>query len=470
MRGGRFEGDLHPAMRDLNASVDFDRRLYAEDIRGSLAWAEALKRRGILTPDEERRIADGLRSIEEDIRGGRFQFSRDREDIHMNVEAALVERVGPVGEKLHTGRSRNDQVATDLRLYLKAQAESAAGGLALLIGELARAADREFGVAIPAYTHLQRAQPVLLSHHLLAYAEMLQRDRRRFLAARDAADVSPLGSGACAGNQFGVDRDFLRERLGFAELTHNSMDAVGDRDFAADYLHAASLLLIHLSRLGEDLILWSSAEFGLARLDDSVSTGSSLLPQKRNPDSLELIRGKSGRVIGHLVGLLVVLKGLPLTYNKDLQEDKEGVFDAVDTINGVLPLARAAIHTLRIDRERARALLAGGYLNALGVADYLTRKGVPFREAHRISGVAVRRAESLGLDLDRLPLEEYRALWPSFGPDIFEALRIERALEDKDVVGGTAPARVRSEIDRVMREFPTLPDAPAGAPPGRGNR
>ncbi len=469
MRGGRFEGDLHRSMRDLNASVDFDRRLFAEDIRGSLAWAEALRRRGILTPDEERRIADGLRGIEADIRSGLFPFSRDREDIHMNVEAALAERIGPAGEKLHTGRSRNDQVATDLRLFVKSQADAAAGAVAGLIGELVQAADREFGVAIPAYTHLQRALPVLLSHHLLAYAEMLQRDRRRFHIARDAADVSPLGSGACAGNQFGIDREFLRERLGFRDLTRNSMDAVSDRDFAADYLHAACLLLAHLSRLGEDLVLWSSAEFALVRLDDSVTTGSSMLPQKRNPDAMELVRGKAGRVIGHMVGLLVVLKGLPLTYNKDLQEDKEGLFDAVDTVNGVLPVLRVAIRTMRIDRERAKALLAGGYLDALGVADYLARAGVPFREAHRLAGAAVRRAEALKVGLAELPLEEYRALSGAFGPDLFEALRLERALEDKDVVGGTAPARVRSEIDRLKREFPTLPEEPAGAPPGRGN-
>src|SRR5262245_18619709 len=384
-------------MRDLNASVDFDRRLFAEDIRGSLAWAEALRAAGTITEGEAARIAEGLRAIEQEILEGRFEFSRDREDIHMNVEAALVSRIGAAGEKLHTGRSRNDQVATDLRLYVKAASKAAAVEAAALIAELVRKAEEELEVVIPAYTHLQRAQPVLLSHQLLAYAEMLVRDRRRFLAARDAADVCPLGSGACAGNQFGIDRELLREKLGFRELTRNSLDAVSDRDFVADYLYAAALLMVHLSRLAEDLILWSAAEFGLVRLDDAVSTGSSMLPQKRNPDSLELARGKVGRVVGHLLGLLTVLKGLPLTYNKDLQEDKEGLFDVVDTLKAVLPVMRVAVATLRIDRARAAALLRGGYLEAIGVADYLTRAGVPFREAHRIAGALVRRAESLGV-------------------------------------------------------------------------
>ena len=452
MRGGRFGKDLHRAMRDANASVDFDRRLYAEDIRGSLAWAEALRRRGIITAEEEARIGEGLRAIEAEVREGKFRFTRDREDVHMNIEAALTERIGAAGEKLHTGRSRNDQVATDFRLWLQGPGRGRRRRRSTLAGELVAAAGREIGVVIPAYTHLQRAQPVLLAHHLLAYVEMLLRDRRRFLQARDASDVCPLGSGACAGNQLGIDRELLRERLGFRELTRNSLDAVSDRDFACDYLYAASLLFVHLSRLSEDLILWSSAEFGLARLDDSVSTGSSLLPQKRNPDALELARGKTGRVLGHLLALLTVLKGLPLTYNKDLQEDKEAVFDAADTVDLMLEVMAVVVATLQVDRERAKALLEGGYLEALGVADYLVRAGVPFREAHRIAGAAVRRAEALGAGLRDLPLAEYRALSPAFEADIHGAIGLDRALEDKDVVGGTAPGRVRAEIERLERE------------------
>jgi argininosuccinate lyase len=451
MRSSRFEKDLGEAMSKLNASIGFDRRLYLEDIEGSLAWAEALRRRGILAEAEEAKIREGLEAIRREIEEGRFPFSEKLEDIHMNVEARLTALVGAPGEKLHTARSRNDQVALDLRLHLKRAAERICGEISRLILALADVAEREIEVVIPAYTHLQRAQPVLLSHHFLAYAEMLLRDGERFLWAAGQADACPLGSGACAGNQLGVDREFLRERLGFTRITHNSMDAVSDRDFACDFLHACTLLMVHISRLSEDLILWSSAEFGLVTLDDSVSSGSSLLPQKKNPDACELGRGKCGRVLGSYVTLVTVLKGLPLTYNKDLQEDKEAVFDAADTVDLLLPVFRIAIETLRVRRERAPALLEGGFLEALGVADYLTRKGVPFREAHRVAGAAVRRAEELGVSLGKLPLSEYRALHPGFGSDLSGAISLERALEDKDAVGGTAPGRVREEIARVRK-------------------
>ena len=449
MRGLRFEKGLGDAMRRLNASIDFDRRLYLEDIEGSMAWAEALARKGVIGAEDTAKIREGLGRIRTEIEEGRFTFREELEDIHMNIEARLTDLVGPSGQRLHTGRSRNDQVATDLRLYLKREALEAADGISALIAAIAELADREADVIIPAYTHLQRAQPVLFAHQLLAYAEMLLRDRDRFRWAADQADSCPLGSGACAGNQFGVDREFLRSRLGFARLTHNSMDAVSDRDFACDFLHAATILLVHLSRMSEDLILWSSAEFGLVTLDDSVTTGSSLLPQKKNPDACELARGKCGRVLGSLVGLVTVLKGLPLTYNKDLQEDKEGVFDAVDTVRLILPVFRIVMETLRVNRERAAGLLRGGFLEALGVADYLTRKGVPFRESHRVAGAAVRHAEALGVTLAQLPLAEYRALHPAFEQDLHGSLSTEGSLRDKDVIGGTAPERVREEIVRV---------------------
>lgn len=451
IRGGRFERGLTEAMARLNASIGFDRRLHEEDVRGSLAWAEALERAGILDADSAAAIRSGLERILDEIREGRFEFREELEDIHMNVEARLTELVGTAGGRLHTGRSRNDQVATDFRLYVRRVAREAAAGAGGLIAALVDLAERELGVVIPAYTHLQRAQPVLLSHHLLAYAEMFLRDRDRFLWAADRADDCPLGSGACAGNQFGIDRELLRERLGFARLTHNSMDAVSDRDFACDYLHAATMLLVHVSRLGEDLTLWSSAEFGLVTMDDSVSTGSSLLPQKRNPDACELGRGKCGRVLGSYVGLVAVLKGLPLTYNKDLQEDKEGVFDAADTVGLILPVFRAVVETLRVRRDRAARLLEEGFLEALGVADYLTLKGVPFRDAHRLAGAAVRRAEALGSRLVDLPLAEYRALHSGFEADLFESLDVRRAVERMRVVGGTAPARVREEIERLRK-------------------
>jgi len=292
---------------------------------------------------------------------------------------------------------------------------------------------------------------------LLAYAEMFWRDRERFLWAADQADASPLGSGACAGNQFGIDREGLRQRLGFARLTHNSLDAVSDRDFACDFLHACSLFLVHLSRFSEDLILWSSSEFGVVRMDDAVASGSSMLPQKKNPDACELARGKCGRVVGHLVGLLTTLKGLPLSYNKDLQEDKEGVFDSIDTVTRLLPVFELLVRTLEIDKERAAALLEDGFLEAISVADYLTRKGIPFRQAHDVAGSAVRRAEASGVALRELPLEEYKSIHEGFEADLFDAISIEGALADKDVVGGTAPRRVREEIKRWKKVLKSKP-------------
>jgi argininosuccinate lyase len=451
MRSGRFEKDLGDAMRKLNASIRFDRRLYAEDIDGSLAWAEALRARGLISEDEEKRIRDGLEAIRAEIESGRFEFSEALEDIHMNIESRLTAIAGSAGEKLHTGRSRNDQVATDLRLHLKRAARRIAGDLGELIGALADLAEREIGVVIPAYTHLQRAQPVLFSHHVLAFAEMLIRDRNRFLWAAAQADASPLGSGACAGNQFGIDRELLGRKLGFSGVTRNSMDAVSDRDFACDFLHASTMLLVHISRISEDIILWSSSEFGFVVLDDSVSTGSSMLPQKKNPDACELGRGKCGRVLGDLVRLVTTLKGLPLTYNKDLQEDKEAVFDAIDTVDGLLPVFLALVRTIRVNPGRAAAALRGGFLDAINLADHLTRQGVPFREAHRAAGSAVRRAEALGVDLASLPPEEYRRIHPRLAGDLASALSLDAALADKDSIGGTAPRRVREEIARVRK-------------------
>ncbi|HLU50240.1 MAG TPA: argininosuccinate lyase, partial [Planctomycetota bacterium] len=342
-----------------------------------------------------------------------------------------------------------DQVATDLRMWVRERAQEIDTLIATLIGALADFAERSISIAIPAYTHLQRAQPVLLSHHVLAWAEMLVRDRERFRFAREQADACPLGSGACAGNQFGIDRDLLARRLGFSRITRNSLDAVSDRDFACDFLHAATLLLVHISRMSEDLILWSSSEFGFVILDDSVASGSSMLPQKKNPDACELGRGKCGRVLGHLVGLVTTLKGLPLSYNKDLQEDKEALFDAVDTVSLLLPVFTGLFRTLRVREDRAKASLDGGFLEALGIADYLTRRGVPFRQAHAVAGKAVREAESRECGLLDLSLETYRDLHPAFDEDLWEEASLSRAIEDKTVVGGTAPVRVREEIERL---------------------
>ena len=448
MRSGRFEKSMAEAMERLNASIGFDRRFFREDVEGSRAWARGLRASGFLDDDECQRILEGLDRVESEIAAGELELSEELEDIHLNVEHRLTEIVGDAGAKLHTGRSRNDQVATDFRLWIGSTARSCAEGVERLQSALVGQAERSIDVVVPAYTHLQRAQPVLLAHHLLAYVEMFARDVERFRWAARQANVSPLGSGACAGNQFGIDREALATELGFDGVTHNSLDAVSDRDFACDFLYAATMFLVHLSRFSEDVILWSSSEFGWVRLDDSVTSGSSMLPQKKNADACELGRGKVGRVLGHLVGLATTIKGLPLSYNKDLQEDKEGVFDAADTISLLLPVFRVLVETLEVDRARAAAALEGGFLEAISVADYLTRRGVAFREAHHLAGLCVRRAEALSESLADLSLDEYRAVSERFGPDVHAEISIEGALADKDVVGGTAPGRVRAEIDR----------------------
>ena len=448
MRSGRFEKGMADNMRSLNASISFDKRFYREDIEASKAWARGLSRLGFLSEDELGQICSGLDLVAGEIESGSFAFSEELEDIHMNVEARLSELIGETGAKLHTGRSRNDQVATDFRLYVKRAAEEAADAIGTLMKAVVGSAEACQDVVIPAYTHLQRAQPVLFSHHLLAYVEMLERDRRRFLWAAEQADSCPLGSGACVGNQFGIDREKLQEDLGFSALTSNSLDGVSDRDFACDFLYAASMLMVHLSRFSEDIILWMTSEFGFVRLDDSVTSGSSMLPQKKNPDACELARGKTGRVVGHLIGLLTCLKGLPLSYNKDLQEDKEGVFDTHDTLLGILGVFTTMVETMQVDRERTAGSLEGGYLEALGVADYLTRKGMPFREAHDLAGSCVRRAEELGVSLPSLELEVYRSIHEAFEEDLFEAISVEGSLADKDVIGGTAPRQVAGQLER----------------------
>jgi argininosuccinate lyase len=446
MRTGRFSRPMDPHFRTLNASIGFDKRLLQQDIDGSRAWVAGLCRAGLITEAESEKIRSGLEQVRSGIVDGRLKLTEELEDIHMNVESLLAETIGETAWKLHTGRSRNEQVATDLRLWIRAQADEIASDLLSLIGALSDTAGRHLDVVMPAYTHLQRAQPVLFSHHLLAYAEMFLRDHRRFREAGEAADSSPLGAGACVGNQFGIDREFLAETLGFARMTRNSMDAVSDRDFACDFLYASVMFLMHVSRLSEDLIFWSSSECGFVNLDESVTSGSSMLPQKKNPDACELGRAKCGRVLGHLVALVSTLKGLPLAYNKDLQEDKEGVFDALDTVAALIPVFSVMIRTLVVDPDRTRAALEGGYLEALSVADYLTRKGVPFRKAHSVAGEAVRLAEGRGVGLKELGLADYRGLDANFGDDLFASITLDAALGSKDVVGGTARDRVRDEV------------------------
>jgi argininosuccinate lyase len=453
MWGGRFKGRLDPRIDGLNRSLDYDRRLYAEDVEASIAWARALRRAGILDAKEVETVVAGLKRVRREFEQGRFEAAASDEDIHTAVERRLIELVGNAGEKLHTGRSRNDQVATDLHLWLKRAADETTAAIAAVATALVGAAERAGDLALPAYTHLQRAQPVLAAHHLLAYAEMLQRDRERFRQVHKRADVMPLGSGAAVGTGFAIDRKRLARDLGFARPSANSLDAVGARDAALEFLGACTILATHLSRLGEELVNWSSSEFGFVTLSDKVATGSSLLPQKRNPDGAELARGKAGRVLGHFVGLATALKGLPLAYNKDLQEDKESCFDAFDTITGVCGALAATLDGVAFVPERCAAALAGGHILATELADYLVRKGVPFRRAHHIVGALVRRAEKKGVDVAELDLETLRAEAPEFGPDVTRALAVDAALRAKAALGGTAPKRVRRALGTWKRRI-----------------
>ena len=445
--GGRFEGTPDSLMERFNASIGFDWRLWVADIEGSMAYARALERAGLLTADERDRLIQGLEAVAREFEAGEFEIAPSDEDIHTAVERRLGELVGQVAGKLHTGRSRNDQVATDLRLYLMREIP----GLRHRITELQEAvvakAEQHLEVIMPGYTHLQRAQPVLFSHWLMSYFWMLQRDRERLDDLEKRVAVLPLGAGALAGHSLGIDRQFLATELGFRALCENSLDAVSDRDFVAEFLFWAALVQVHLSRLAEDLIIWSSAEFGFVELDDAYATGSSLMPQKKNPDSLELLRGKVGRLVGHLVALLTTLKGLPSTYNKDLQEDKEPLFDALDTLKLALPVAAGVVRTLKVNAEALAAALDDAML-ATDLADYLVRRGVPFRQSHELVGRVVRRAEALGLPLRELPLAEFQAVSDAFDSDLYAVFDHRRSVEARDSYGGTATVAVQEQIER----------------------
>jgi argininosuccinate lyase/amino-acid N-acetyltransferase len=452
--GGRFSGKPDPFFSEFNDSFAFDRVLLEADVTGSIAWAAALRRAGVFTVAEERKVSAALRTLLAEHRANPAAADgAGAEDVHTYVEQELARRVGDLALKLHTGRSRNDQVATDLRLFVRGKAASIDGQIADLLRVIADLAERHVGTTIPGYTHLQRAQPVAFAHYLLAYGEMLLRDRDRLHEAAARANVCPLGAAALAGTPYRIDRELLARDLGFSSAAANSMDAVSDRDFALDFLHFASTLAVHLSRLAEDLILYSSTEFGFVELDDSVASGSSIMPQKKNPDSLELIRGKAGRVFGHYVGLLAVLKGLPMTYNKDLQEDKEGLFDAVRTVEACLRMATLVLGRLRIRPEAMRDATADGYLNATELADYLAARGMPFRRAHELVGKVVLRAVELGVPLERLPLDEFRSFSDLFDRDLYPALDVDRALARRKVRGGTAPAEIRRALRRFRRQI-----------------
>ncbi len=442
---GRFDATPGEFQQVFGASLPVDKRLYAEDIAGSIAHARMLARQGVITVSDATAIESGLLEILRDIEADAFVFDIADEDVHMAIEAELTRRISDAGKRLHTARSRNDQVATDTRLHARRMALELAGSVNDLRATLLTLAGAHPTVVMPGYTHLQRAQPVLFAHHMLAYTWMLARDFKRVKHAYKAADVLPLGSAALAGTTFPIDRQMVAHELGFAAVSTNSLDAVSDRDFLADLTYACTLGMVHLSRLAEELILWSSGEFGFVTLDDAWSTGSSIMPQKKNPDFAELVRGKTGRAVGDLTALLVTLKGLPLAYNKDMQEDKEPAFDAVDTYAASLRAMAGMLSTMRVNAERMREGALGGFMAATDLADHLATRGVPFREAHEVVGRIVLACEREGRTLQDLTLEELRAASPAFGDDAVLAVDIDAVVARRDTFGGTAPGRVEEQ-------------------------
>ncbi|MDQ3816771.1 MAG: argininosuccinate lyase [Acidobacteriota bacterium] len=445
--GGRFTGGADEGFAEFNRSFGFDRRLFDVDVEASLAHCEGLRAAGVLTDAEASQIKSGLRTILKRAGADSSYFDElPSEDVHSFVEARLVQLIGDTGLKLHTGRSRNDQVATDLRLWLRAAVDRIQEKLRDAQAALVDLAEKHRAAVIPGYTHLQRAQPVLFAHWCLAYFEMLARDRERMGEVRRRVNVMPLGSAALAGTAYKIDREGVARELGFDRVSLNSLDAVSDRDFCVEAAAAASLIMLHLSRMAEDIIIYSTAEFGFLELSDAVATGSSLMPQKKNPDSMELVRGKTGRVFGHVSGLLATLKGLPLAYNKDMQEDKEALFDTVDTATSALEVTATVLRNVRVREEVSREAAARGYMNATELADYLVRKGVPFREAHDTVGRLVLRAIERRVELQELELEEMQTLSPLIDRDVYDALSLERTLATKSQAGGTAPDRVAEAI------------------------
>jgi argininosuccinate lyase len=468
--GGRFSTGTDEAMSAFGASLPVDQRLWREDIQGSIAHARMLKAQGVIAAVDADAIVAGLQSIAESIeRDGLSFYDIADEDIHMSIESELTRRIGSAGKRLHTARSRNDQVATDTRLYARQAALGLAAAVcdlrAALIDRAGESASLNAPQILPGYTHLQRAQPVLLAHHLLAWQEMLERDYKRMLAAYDSADVMPLGSAALAGTTYSINRDAVAAELAFSSISRNSLDAVSDRDFACDLVYASSMVMMHLSRICEELILWSSAEFGFITMSDAYSTGSSIMPQKKNPDFAELARGKTGRVFGDLMALLTTLKGLPLAYNKDMQEDKEGLFDAVDTARLCLGAVAGMIRTMQVNEAAMRKAAQGGFMAATDLADHLVGQGMPFRDAHEVIGRIVMFAESEGLQLHELSLEQLRGFSEAFADDACAATSIEGVVAARDVFGGTAPTQVAAQVDaagtRLRTDIASLRDYPA---------
>jgi len=442
---GRFGKEMDDRVKAYTVSMHFDKRLYKHDIAGSVAHVRMLAKQGIISEKDAELIIMALISIREEIEQGRFEFKEELEDIHMNIEARLVEKIGEVGAKLHTARSRNDQVATDIRLFTKEAIGETIRGIGDLQRALLHLAEDNKRLVMPGYTHLQRAQPVLFAHHLLAYFEMFQRDVERFEQCYQRTDVMPLGSGALAGVTYPIDRDFLAKELGFSKISTNSMDAVSDRDFVIDYIAAAGLTMMHISRFAEEIILWSTAEFGFVEIDDAFATGSSIMPQKKNPDVAELARGKTGRIYGHLMAALTIMKSLPLSYDRDMQEDKECLFDTVDTLLSTLEALAPTVATLRVKTDRISRAAETDYMLATDIADYLVKKGIPFRQAHTIVGNLVRYATDIGKALHDVDLIDYRRFCPDFENDV-KSITLESSLAARNATGGTAPENVEKAL------------------------
>ena len=448
---GRFQKETDTAVNDFNSSISFDARLYKEDIAGSMAHAAMLGKQGIIEEHEAEKIIEGLQAILADIEADKVAFSEENEDIHMNIESELTARIGDTGKRLHTARSRNDQVAVDFRLYVKKEIPVVIGMVLDLEKVLIKKARANLDAVMPGYTHLQRAQPTTFAHYMMAYANMLKRDVTRLEDCLERMDECPLGAGALATSTYPVDRFQTAAVLGFQKPTDNSMDSVSDRDFAIEFLSACSILMMHLSRFSEEIILWCSWEFKFVELDDAYSTGSSIMPQKKNPDVAELVRGKTGRVYGSLITLLTLMKGLPLAYNKDMQEDKEPVFDAIDTVEQCLPVFAAMVDTLTVKHKNMQKAAAGGFINATDCADYLVKKGLPFRDAYMIVGRLVHMCIKTGETLDTLPLKDFQSVSGAFGPDVYQALELKTCVGGRKVYGGPAPDSVKTQIEHIQQ-------------------
>ena len=454
--GGRFEKATDGMVDDFHSSISFDKRLYKQDIRGSIAHATMLGEQGIIPKEDADKIVEGLKGILADIDAGHVQFEVDAEDIHMNVEKLLTERIGAAGGRLHTGRSRNDQVALDAHMFVKDCIRQVQGELVALMKVLTRIAGENLHTIMPGYTHLQKAQPITLAHHMMAYFQMLRRDWQRLEDAYTRADVMPLGSGALAGTTYPLNRRRVADLLGFAEISMNSLDGVSDRDFVIEYVSDASLIMMHLSRFCEEIILWSSHEFHFIELSDAYSTGSSIMPQKKNPDMAELIRGKTGRVYGHLMALLTTMKGLPLAYNKDMQEDKEGLFDAIDTVKMCVPVFTSMIATITVKKDAMLNAAKGGFTNATDAADWLVKQGVPFRDAHAIIGKLVLYCIEHNTNLDDLSLAEYKAISPVFDESVYSAINVNECAQARKVIGGPAKEVTTAAIAANKEYFKTI--------------